>query len=160
MIAIIAAFIGGALYRLRGGWFSMLSRRYGWTWGGQQRTQTMRLIWSIPTACLMTYGSGAPWWMALVLTLTNWIALALFGTGQYIPDVPLRREPDWLGLARNALASVFLVLYAPIMFVAYTLSGACHALLYWVGHRIGKHYFYGEAIVGAVSWAVIVLSFQ
>lgn len=154
MWAVIAAAIaGGILNRLRGGWLNELAG-----WG--QKTQLSRLAWAIPTACLMTYGSGAPWWMALVLTVTNWGAWALFGTGQYLPDVPLRREPDWLGLARNALASVFLVLYAPSMFVAYTVSGAFHAAMFWLGHRIGGHYFYGEAIVGAVSWVVIVLSFQ
>lgn len=151
--ALAAAIIGGLLYRLRGGWLNDL---VGWG----QKTQRSRLAWAIPTACLMTYCSGSPWWMALILTLTNWGALALFGTGQYLQDVPIRREPDWLGLARNALASVFLVLYAPLMFVAYTISGAGHALFYWTGHRLGYSSQGGEVIVGAVSGAIIVLSSQ
>lgn len=146
---LIAAIIGGVLYRARGGllkdWFPGIG------------TQASRLAWAIPTACLMVEMAHAPWWLALPLIVTNFTALALFGTGQYIPDVPLKMQPDWLGLARNSLASVLLVLYSPVMFVAYALSGACHAFIYWAGHRIGKHYFYGEALVGAVSWSVIVL---
>ena len=149
MVAGIAALLGALLYRLRGGVLKDWFPGFG--------TQASRLAWAIPTACLMTEMSGAPWWLAIILTLTNWGALALFGTGQYLQDVPLRREPDWLGLARNALASVFLVLYAPWMFVAYTLSGAGHALFYWLGHRTGYNSKAGECIVGGVSWAVIVL---
>ena len=105
----------------------------------------------------MTEMSHAPWWFAIPLTITNFAALAMFGTGQYLPDVPLRRSPDWLGLARNSLASVLLVLYSPIMFTAYAISGACHALFYWLGHRTGNDSRAGECIVGAVSWSIIVL---
>lgn len=148
MLLLAAALIGAILYRLRGGVLKDWFPGFG--------TQASRLAWAIPTGCLMTYCAAAPWWMAIILTLTNWGALALFGTGQYLQDVPLRREPDWLGLARNALASVFLVLYAPWMFVAYTLSGACHALFYWLGHRTGYSSQAGECIVGGVSWAVII----
>jgi hypothetical protein len=146
---VLAAIVGALLYRLRGGWLNDL---VGWG----QKTQFSRLAWAIPTAALMTYCSGSPWWMSIILTLTNWGALALFGTGQYLGDVPLQRTPDWLGLARNALASVFLVLYAPWMFVAYTLSGACHALFYWLGHRTGYSSQAGELIVGGASWAIII----
>lgn len=147
---ILSTAVGGLLYRLRGGWLNDLAG-----WG--QKTQRSRLAWAIPTALLMTFVAEAPWWMAIILTLSNWGALALFGTGQYLGDVPLRRTPDWLGLARNALASVFIVLYAPLMFVAYTVSGASHALLYWIGHRIGYSSQGGEFIVGAVSWTIISL---
>jgi hypothetical protein len=153
MLTLAAAIIGALVYRLRGGWLNDL---VGWG----QKTQFSRLAWAIPTACLMTYCAAAPWWMVLVLTITNWVALALFGTGQYLGDVPLQRTPDWLGLARNALASVFLVLFSPLMFVTYTISGAGHALYYWLGHRAGYSSQGGEVIVGAVSWAVIVLSIQ
>lgn len=146
----VAALIGALAYRLRGGWLNDLMG-----WG--QKTQLSRLAWAIPTACLMTEMSHAPWWFALPLTITNFAALAMFGTGQYLQDVPLRQSPDWLGLARNSLAAVPLVLYSPIMFAAYAISGAMHALFYWLGHRTGHGSQAGELIVGAVSWSIIVL---
>lgn len=147
----VAALIGALLYRLRGGWLKDLVAPF------KIGTQVSRLVWAIPTAALMTEISHAPWWFALPLIVTNFTALALFGTGQYLKDVPLYATPDWLGLARNSLASILLVLYSPVMFAAYALSGACHALFYWLGHRTGYDSRAGECIVGAVSWSVIVL---
>lgn len=146
----IAALLGALAYRLRGGWLNDLMG-----WG--QKTQLSRLAWAIPTACLMTEMAHAPWWFALPLTITNFAALAMFGTGQYLQDVPLRQSPDWLGLARNSLAAVPLVLYSPAMFAAYAISGAAHALFYWLGHRTGHGSQAGELIVGAVSWSIIAL---
>ncbi|NBW13547.1 MAG: hypothetical protein EBR82_36630 [Caulobacteraceae bacterium] len=151
VIVILAPLVGALLYRLRGGWLNDL---VGWG----QKTQFSRLAWAIPTAALMTWESGAPWWFAIVLTVTNFASLAMFGTGQYLQDVPLRREPDWLGLARNSLAAVPLVLYSPIMFAAYAGIGLLHALFYWLGHRTGYNSQAGECIVGAVAWFVIVVA--
>lgn len=150
MVAGLAALIGALLYRLRGGWLNDL---VGWG----QKTQLSRLAWAIPTAALMTEMSHAPWWFALPLIVTNWASLAMFGTGQYLQDVPLRQSPDWLGIARNALASVPLVLYSPVMFIAYVAVGGLHALLYWLGHRTGHGSQAGECIVGGVSWVAITL---
>jgi len=147
----IAALIGALLYRLRGGWLKDLVAPF------KIGTQVSRLVWAIPTACLMTEMSHAPWWMAIAQSVTNFAALAMFGTGQYLQDVPLKVQPDWLGLARNSLASVLLVLYSPVMFAAYAASGLFHAAMYWLGHRTGYDSRAGEAIVGAVSWSVIVL---
>lgn len=50
LLAPAAALIGAALYRLRGGWLRDLTGDKRW-WNG---SQAMRLIWSIPTAALIT----------------------------------------------------------------------------------------------------------
>ncbi len=84
ILTIAAAAIGGALYRLRGGWFSNLSRRYGWEWGGKQRTQTMRAIWSIPTACFFAWTLGLSWIVALELVVSTFAGLALLGHGAHM----------------------------------------------------------------------------
>jgi hypothetical protein len=149
MVAGIAALIGAILYRARGGVLKDWFPGFG--------TQASRLVWAVPTAALMTEMAHAPWWFALPLIVTNFTALALFGTGQYLRDVPLYATPDWLGLARNSLAAVPLVLYSFPMFAAYAISGACHALFYWLGHRTGYDSRAGECITGAISWSVIVL---
>ena len=146
---IVAALIGAILYRARGGVLKDWFPGFG--------TQASRLVWALPTAALMTEMSHAPWWLSLPLTITNFAALAMFGTGQYLPDVPLRRSPDWLGLARNSLAAVPVVLYSGPLFFAYAISGSLHALFYWLGHRTGYDSRAGECIVGAVSWSIIVL---
>lgn len=83
-ITFAAAIVGGALYRLRGGWFSNLARRHGWEWGGKQRTQTMRAIWSIPTACLFTLTLGLSWPVALALVVSTFAGLALLGHGAHM----------------------------------------------------------------------------
>jgi hypothetical protein len=147
----VAAIIGALLYRLRGGWLKDLVAPF------KIGTQVSRLVWAIPTACLMTEMAHAPWWIALPMTVSNFAAIALFGTGQYLQDVSLRRTPDWLGLARNSLAAVPIVLYSLPMFAAYAIVGAAHSTLYWLGHRTGYDSRAGECIVGAVSWSVIVL---
>ena len=149
MVAGIAALIGALLYRLRGGVLKDWFPGFG--------TQASRLVWAAPTAALMTEMSHSPWWFAIPLTITNFAALAMFGTGQYLQDVPLKVQPDWLGLARNSLASVLLVLYSPVMFAVYAASGMFHAAMYWLGHRTGYDSRAGEAIVGAASWSAIVL---
>ena len=145
----VAALIGAILYRLRGGVLKDWFPGFG--------TQASRLVWAVPTAFLMVEMAHAPWWFAMPLIVTNFTALALFGTGQYLDNSKLHVKFDWLGLARNSLASVLLVLYSPVMFAAYAISGACHALFYWLGHRTGYDSRAGECIVGAVSWSVIVL---
>ena len=61
--AFLAAIVGGVLYRLRGGWFSILS---GW----KQKTQLMRLIWSVPTGLLLFYLAGGPWYIAPLLVVS------------------------------------------------------------------------------------------
>lgn len=147
----VAALIGALAYRLRGGWLKDIVAPF------KIGTQVSRLVWAIPTAALMTEMSNAPWWLMAPLIVTNWASLALFGTGQYLQDVPLRTTPDWLGLARNALAAVPVVLYSGPLFIAYTLVGATHALLYWLGHRTGHGSQAGECIVGGVSWVAITL---
>ncbi len=78
MMSIIAAVVGGILYRLRGGWFSNLARSIGWTWAGRQRTQTMRLIWSLPTALLIVYLMSLPSWQIAALTVSFFAGIVLF----------------------------------------------------------------------------------
>ena len=85
MWALAAAIVGGILYRLRGGWFSVLARKYGWEWAGKQRTQTMRLIWALPTALLITLLLSAPsWWTFPVLSIAVFASVALWGHGAHM----------------------------------------------------------------------------
>ena len=103
-ITIAAAVAGGALYRLRGGWFSNLARRYGWEWGGKQRTQTMRAIWSVPTACLFALTLGLSWPIALALVVSTFAGLAVLGHGAhmvfdsayYVEQVPTKGKTEIL----------------------------------------------------------------
>jgi hypothetical protein len=103
-ITIAAAIAGGALYRLRGGWFSELCRRYGWEWGGKQRTQTMRAIWSIPTAILFAWTLGLSWPIALALVVSTFAGLAVLGHGahmvfdsaHYVERVPTKGKTEIL----------------------------------------------------------------
>ena len=191
--AFLAAIVGGVLYRLRGGWFSILS---GW----KQKTQLMRLIWSVPTGLLLHFLAGGPLYIAPLLVVSVFASMALYGHGAHmifdakqfiafsknktelltewwVPDVfggiPDNTWPHWkvtaynlvgmsfIGLVRNATAA------APLVFVPaaasgaiiYALTGLLHGPLYWLGYRINGKGETSEVIVGAVTWATIVLIF-
>jgi hypothetical protein len=200
MGTILAAIVGGILYRLRGGWFSNLARRYGWEWGGQQRTQTMRLIWSVPTGLLLLYLAGGPWYLAPLLIVSVFASLALWGHGAHmvydathyvtrVPDkgkaefltewwvpnvfggIPDATWPHWkvtaynlagmsfIGLVRNTTAIVPLSAVNEWGAMAFALSGLLHGPLYWAGYRINGTSHTSEVLVGAVTWASIVLIF-
>lgn len=196
--SVIAAIVGGALYRLRGGWFSNLSRKYGWEWGGKQRTQTMRALWSVPTGLLIYFLAGGPWYIAPALIVSVFASMALWGHGAHmvfdakqfiafsknktelltewwlpqafggIPDVSW---PHWkvtaynlagmsfIGLVRNSTAILPLATINDLGAIAYALTGILHGPLYWGGHRIGGGYDTGEVLIGAVTWASIILIF-
>jgi hypothetical protein len=81
---IAAALVFGALYRLRGGWFSNLARRYGWEWGGKQRSQTMRALWAGPFSLLVYACTGGEWWMLPALFVSAFASLALWGHGAHM----------------------------------------------------------------------------
>lgn len=74
---VIAAIIGGALYRLRGGWFSILT-------GLKQKTQLMRAIWSVPTGLLIYFLAGGPWYIAPALIVSVFASMALYGHGAHM----------------------------------------------------------------------------
>ena len=150
MVAGIAALLGALLYRLRGGWLKDLVAPF------KIGTQVSRLVWAVPTAALMTEMSHAPIWLFQILIVSVFTAQALYGTGQYLRDVPLT-APDLLGFYRNAGAAIPVFYFAPHMFAAYAIVGATHSTLYWLGHRTGYDSRAGEAITGAVSWTIIVL---
>jgi hypothetical protein len=79
--------LGGTLYRLRGGYFSNLARKYGWEWGSKQRTNVMRAIWSIPTGLLLYYGGAyahAEWYWSILCIASVWASLALYGHGAHV----------------------------------------------------------------------------
>lgn len=152
MWAILAAVLGSLAYRLRGGWFSQLS---GW----KQKTQLMRLIWALPTSSLIVWLSGVPVWMLPILLVSIFTAQALFGTGQYLRDVPLAL-PDLLGFYRNALAMLPMFYFEPLLFAAYAVFGGLHAGLYWLGFRLGGNGDYGDVMLGGGAWALIVLLLQ
>jgi len=75
--AFIAAIVGGILYRLRGGWLSILT---GW----KQKTQLMRAIWSVPTGLLLYFLAGGPWYLAPLLIVSVFASMALYGHGAHM----------------------------------------------------------------------------
>lgn len=96
---ILAGIFFGLLYRLRGGWFSNLSRRYGWEWGGKQRTQTMRLIWSVPVGLLLWYGTtpdSEMWYRAILCIAFVFASLALWGHGAHMVSTMSYWKEMWL----------------------------------------------------------------
>lgn len=199
MAPIIAAIIGGALYRLRGGLFSDISRYVGWEWGSTQRTQTMRLIWAVPTAGLIVLLSQpAAWWLFPALAITVWASMALWGHGAHaiydakqfiafskgktelltewwVPDVfggiPDTTWPHWKVTAYNMVGMSFIGLVRNITAILpvsplneygaliYAGTGLLHGPLYWAGYRINSNGWASEILVGAVTWASIVLIF-
>ena len=91
MDTILAAIIGGLLYRLRGGGFSNAMRAlYASTgsqvalWLSKQRTQTMRALWALPTGLLLYLATGGAWWMLPILIVSVFLSLALYGHGAHM----------------------------------------------------------------------------
>lgn len=99
MLTLIYALIGGLIYRLRGGWFSNLNRALAArleaagntgrlyklaSWGSRQRTQTMRLIWAIPTAALFGSTLDLSPIVVLELVVSTFAGLALLGHGAHM----------------------------------------------------------------------------
>lgn len=160
MGSIIAAVIGGILYRLRGGWFSNLARSIGWTWAGRQRTQTMRLIWSLPSALLIVYLMSLPSWQIAALTVSFFASMALIGNGDYLDQKRTQPLIDPVGIIRNAIAIAPVCYVEPWLALAYALTGAVHAQLYRLSHNLTGESELAECLVGAVTWATIVLLFQ
>lgn len=195
---IAAAIIGSAAYRLRGGGFSNLSRKYGWEWGGKQRTQTMRLLWSLPTGLLLYFLAGGPWYIAPLLVVSVFASMALWGHGahmvfdnkqfiafskpktenltewwlpQAFGGIPELSWPAWkitsynlagmafIGLIRNLTAILPLSAVNEWGALIYALTGLLHGPLYWLGWKIKPTQDTGEVLVGAVTWASIVLIF-
>jgi len=83
----VGAIFGGLLHRLRGGWFSNIARRYGWKWGASQRTQLMRLIWSLPTGFLLWFAMTPDtemWYRGFLLSAFVFASMALWGHGAHM----------------------------------------------------------------------------
>jgi len=160
VIALLAAAVGGILYRLRGGWFSNIARSIGWTWAGRQRTQTMRLIWSLPSALLIVYLMSLPSWQIAALTVSFFASMALIGNGDYLDQKRTQPLIDPVGIIRNAIAIAPVCYVEPWLALAYALSGAIHAQLYRLSHHITGESELAEVLVGAVTWATIVMLFQ
>lgn len=91
--------LGGAVYRLRGGWFSNINRRTaarleaagntGWlyqvtSWLSRQRTQIMRLIWAAPTAAVFSYALDTSLIITLALVVSTFAGLAVLGHGAHM----------------------------------------------------------------------------
>ena len=160
MSAIIAAVVGGVLYRLRGGWFSNLARSIGWTWAGRQRTQTMRLIWSLPSALLIVYLMSLPSWQIAALTVSFFASMALIGNGDYLDTKRTQPLIDPVGIIRNAIAIAPVCYVEPWLALAYALTGAIHAQIYRLSHNVTGESELAEVLVGVLTWATIVLLFQ
>lgn len=97
-------------------------------------------------------------------------------TSWWLPDVfgGLPGEPDWtdlrvdlfncvgmsfIGLVRNFIAVLPLVMLSPLGVAVYTGTGLLHGPLYWFGWKFTPDIRAAELLVGAVSWAAIVLIF-
>ena len=160
MMFALAAVVGGILYRLRGGWFSNISRSIGWEWGGKQRTQTMRLIWSLPSALLVVHLLSLPSWQIAALTVSFFASMALIGNGDYLDQKRTQPIVDPVGIIRNAIAIAPICYVEPWLALAYALSGAVHAQLYRLSHNLTGESELAEVMVGALTWGTIVLLFQ
>ena len=83
-IMVTLACIGAVINRLRGGWFSNISRSIGWEWGGKQRTQTMRAIFAVPTGILLWWLTGFESWMWAAFIVSSFAGYALLGHGAHM----------------------------------------------------------------------------
>ena len=148
---------GGVLYRLRGGvlkdWFPQY---FG--------TQLSRIVWAIPTGYAMWLAVGGPIWMIAVLSLSNFLAMVMVGTGQYLKDVPVPTAPDWLGILRTSIAAAPIFFINPVLGAIYAASGIAHAHIYWAGFRLDEFLKtkwegaqLGEVLIGSYCWAIICL---
>jgi hypothetical protein len=149
--------LGGILYRLRGGvlkdWFPNI---FG--------TQLSRIVWAVPTGLAMWLASGGPAWMIAVLAVSNFLAMVMVGTGQYLRDVPVPTTPDWLGILRTSIAAAPVVFFNPVAGGIYAISGILHAHLYWLGFRVNdviksrwEGAMLGEVFIGSFCWLFIAL---
>ena len=97
--------------------------------------------------------------------LTEWWLPQVFGG---IPDTTW---PHWkvtaynlagmsfIGLVRNTTAILPLATINDLGAIVYALTGILHGPLYWLGYRINGKGETSEVVVGAVTWASIVLIF-
>lgn len=189
LLALAAALVGAALYRLRGGWLKTLT--------GIGSTQLCRAVWAVPTAALLAWLAGWSWPFFAAFTLSVFLSMALLGhgahmiygpaywpalagksqtelvTGFWIADafggLPQRDWPQSLidafnmvgmsaiGLVRNALAAAPLFWLAPSAAGIYAATGLLHGPLYRLGWRFTPDIRAAELMVGALSWASLVL---
>lgn len=187
--ALLAAAIGGALYRLRGGWLKR------WI----NSTHACRAVWAVPTGLLLHFLAGGPWYIAPLLIVSVFASMALYGHGahmiydvkQFFAFAQTKTElltewwlpqafggiPDttwphskvtaynisgmaFIGMTRNATAILPLSPSHEIPALLFALTGILHGPLYWAGWRIrGDGIQAAEVLTGAVTWASIVLIF-
>jgi hypothetical protein len=119
-LVVLAGFVVfGLLYRLRGGWFSNLSRRYGWEWGGKQRTVLMRLIWSIPVGTMLWYGTtpdSEMWYRALLCIGFVFASMALWGHGAHMVFTITEWQQGWLRGAKIETTELLTSWWLPKLF--------------------------------------------
>lgn len=186
---LLAAAIGAALYRLRGGWLKQ------WI----NSTHACRAVWAIPTGLLLYALAGGHWFTAPLLIVSVFASMALYGHGahmiydvkQFFAFAQTKTElltewwlpqafggiPDttwphskvtaynisgmaFIGMTRNATAILPLSPSHEIPALLFALTGILHGPLYWAGWRIrGDGIQAAEVLTGAVTWASIVLIF-
>ena len=142
---IVYAIIGAALNRLRGGWFSDICRRLVPTfepdtfwrkltiWGSQQRTQTMRLIWAIPTGLLLWGLTGYAEWLWLAFIVSCFAGYALLGHGAHMVYRIEEIEASW---QRKSLQTELMTRWLPFAFGEEPNPSWSEAKL-WAYHMIG-----------------------
>ncbi len=145
---IVGILVGGALYRLRGGAFSNLSRRYGWEWGGKQRTQTMRLIWAIPTAAWIMFLWSQSWLVGLELIVTVFASMALLGHGAHmVYDYDQLKREHWEGGGNDLEQLTF--------WLPWVFDGKPNAT--WSEPRVFAFHMTGMSFIGIIRNAIAML---
>lgn len=190
MLTALAFIVGAVLYRIRGGWLKAFWPDIGstvgrvlWavmtaalvTWLGGFGWLTLGLLCAAVLASA-SLGHGAhmifDYGMAVnpahpkTEVLTQWWLPKLFGgspdPGWSADEVSLYNMTgmNTIGVVRNLIALLPLVMIAPLLVAAYTASGLLHGPLYWAGWRIrGGGIQVAELLVGGVSWATLALLF-
>lgn len=172
MFTLLAALIGALLYRLRGGWLRDLTGDKKW-WNG---SHAMRLIWSLPTAALVTaLAEPSPIvYAGLALVASIFASMALIGHGAHMTF----DRKAWFGPSVNRtelltgwLPRVFgepVATWSDARFVAYNIVGMSAIGLVrnllalaplWLAHFPGAS---GQALtsiaIGLIAYALIGLT--
>jgi len=155
------SFIGGVLYRLRGGHINEIV-------GGPIGTQNARLIYAIPTALFAGLLAGLPWFMFPVLAGVLWLGL-VFGHAKWMMFGPQPQQT--LGMSavcalRGALAASVVVYWSPLVAGALIVGGALAGPVYYLGWRLNIKFPFTknpsdykiswcEFLTGFVAWGVL-----
>lgn len=147
---IVYAIIGGLLNRLRGGLFSNLARRIGWTWATKQRTTTMRLIWAVPTGAFiwwLTVGT-TNWWLLPALVASCFAGYAMLGHGGHM----VFGVDEWLKQWRTSanVTEITTAFWLPALFGGTPQPG-------WSIEKVTAFHLIGMGFIGLLRSTIFML---